>query len=219
MFGPAGRIVFSVSDSEPALGGDALAFVASEALAAGKLRDMLQPGPVVFFDPLAVMVAEASTIHAPADLAGRTVCLMIGSPGQAALEAFAEARGIRFARLAFQEDVEMLDAYNARRCEAAVGESTYLATMRESPGVHRLTSRLLPTPLAPNPIIVATGRDQVAWSARVFGIIAAVLAGQETPAVGLSPGWLAAANRVVGDYDAIIRRNMVDRLGLVPVRP
>jgi hypothetical protein len=52
------------------------------------------------------------------------------------------------ARLVFQEDDEMLDAYNVQHCQAMADIGTRLATFAREGGIHHLQSRLLEQPLA-----------------------------------------------------------------------
>jgi general L-amino acid transport system substrate-binding protein len=219
--GPDAPVVFRLYDSDREFdqvrkGRDNLAFLTNESIRDHDLREALQPGPVVFQDPLGVMVSETSSVHSLSDLEGRTICFMIASPAQRALERFASDHNLHFARLAFQEDVEMVDAYNVQRCEAAVGESTYLATMRATPGVKHLASRLLPTPLALNDVVVATDIHEKVWSPLVFEIVRAIITGRDSPDLNLRPGWRSQMLSALGDYQAMQQRNVVDRLGLAP---
>ena len=63
-----------------------LAFLSPEAIAAHRLATALVPGPVVFIDPIALMVPLGAPAQRPQDLAGHTICLMIATPAQRALE-------------------------------------------------------------------------------------------------------------------------------------
>jgi hypothetical protein len=156
---------------------------------------------------------------------------MIGSGPQRTLEAAVGSLHLSIARLAFEEDVEMLDAYNVGRCGAVVGEVGYLAGMRQTSGVRRLASRMLPETLAADPIIAVTNVADGTWAADVAWVFDAVLladapAGAWQSAVtdalpvrhvpGLRPGWQPEVAAAVGSYAAIVRRNLTDRLGLAP---
>jgi len=127
--------------------------------------------------------------------------------------------------------VEMLDAYNVGRCGAVVGEAGTLAGMRQTPGVRRLVSRLLPETLAADPIVAVTRAADGVWAADVAWVIDAMLladvpggtwqsAGKDALPVqrppGLRPGWQLEIAAAVGSYAAIVRRNLTDRLGLAP---
>jgi general L-amino acid transport system substrate-binding protein len=219
VLGEKAKVEFHIYDSDDALDKarlrhDAIFFLTRDAI--NQQKQNIQAGPVVFVDPVALMVQQDSPLQQPSDLAGRTVCLMIASPAQVALEAYASDHALHFARLAFQEDVEMLDAYNAQRCEAAVGESTYLATMRATPGAKHLVSRLLPTPLALNPIVAATENGDKIWSEVVFRLVSDLISGAEDPTFGLRAGWRDSVLTSTGDYHAMIQRHLVDGLGLAP---
>jgi general L-amino acid transport system substrate-binding protein len=236
VLGPSGRVSFSIYASPHDFdsvrqGSDDVAFLTGSEIAASNLADVVTPGPTVLVNTIAVMVPETSPVHRLANLSGQSVCLMIGSRAQRALESAAGMLHLAISRLAFEEDVEMLDAYNVGSCGAAVGEATYLADMRRNPGVRRLASRLLPGMLAADPIIAVTPRADGAWSAAVAWVIdALLLADAPTDAwtaepddalparhlPELRPGWRAEVAAAVGSYGAIIRRNLTQRLGLAP---
>lgn len=233
VLGPSAGVTFSIYESPRSYDGvrrgdDEIAFLAGGEIADQDLARFVVPGPTVLINAVAVMVPDNSPAHRLADLSGQTVCLMIGSGAQRALESAVAVQHLAISRLTFQEDVEMLDAYNAGDCGAAVGEATYLADMRENPGVRRIASRFLPDLLAAEPIVAVTPRPDGAWAATVDWVLdALMLAGsphdpwqaQRSPAehvVGLSPDWRAAMLAAVGSYGAIIGRNLTDRLGLAP---
>ena len=217
VLGPTGRVGFQLYDSDRAFDAvrdaqDDLFFLTRDAIGQQKLAAVIQPGPVVFVDAIALMVAEASPIRRPEDLVGRSVCLMIGTRAQVEFDAAAARLGLQVARLAFEEDVEMLDAYNAQRCQAAIGETTYLAEMRGTPGVNRLASRLLAEPLALQPVIAASGIGDAAWSALLFWVLDALIHPDALPVdpPGLLPGWRGSA----GSYDEFLQRDLAKELGL-----
>jgi general L-amino acid transport system substrate-binding protein len=236
VLGPTGRVAFSIYESPRSFDGvrqgrDEAAFLTGGEIAEQDLARFVSPGPTVLVSTIAVMVPEPSPVHRLADLSGQTVCLMIGSRAQRALESAVGTRHLAISRLTFEEDVEMLDAYNVGSCGAAVGEATYLADMRRNPGVRRLASRLLPDMLAADPIIAVTPRSDGAWAAAVALVIdALVVADAPTDAwtaepddasparhmPELRPGWRAEVAAAVGSYAAIIRRNLTEQLGLAP---
>ena len=163
------------------------------------------------FDTVAVMVPEGSPVRDIGGLSGQTVCLMTGSLAQRALESAAVRLHLQLSRIPFQEDAEMRDGYNAGVC-GGVAETTFtLADMRRKPG---RASRLLPEPLAMDPIVAVTPRGDGVWAAIVTRAIdALMLAGKP------ADPWMA--NRLPGprltvtdNYPAIIRRNLTERLGL-----
>lgn len=234
VFGPHGRVAFSLyaaahSFDKLRSGADELGFLTGSEIAEQDLGASLLPGPTIAISPVAVMVPEDSPVRQLADLSGQTVCVMIASAPQRALEAAAGALHLSIARLAFEEDVEMLDAYNVGRCGAVVGEAGTLAGMRQTPGVRRLASRLLPETLAADPVIAVTRAADGAWAADVAWVFDAMLladvpggtwqsAGKDALPVrrlpGLRPGWQPEVAASVGSYAAIVRRNLTDRLGL-----
>jgi general L-amino acid transport system substrate-binding protein len=179
VLGRGGRIAFSLdTSSQPA----DVAFVAG--------NDDNQSAPVIFVDRLAVLVPRLSPVHALRDLAGETVCLMVASPEQRALEALVLNRGIDITRLAFQEDGEMYDAYAVGRCGAMVGSATVLSGLLGPFGINRLTSRLVPEPLALLPVVAATGPADSGWAAIVHWVArSGTDDGGATPPAGIRRGW------------------------------
>jgi general L-amino acid transport system substrate-binding protein len=236
VLGPSARISFGIYEAPHSFdgvrhGSDALAFLTGGEVAEQDLARFVMPGPTVLVSTIAVMVPEPSPVQRLADLSGQTVCLMIGSWAQRALESAADRLHLAVSRLTFEEDVEMLDAYNAGSCGAAIGEATYLADMRRNPGVRRLASRLLPDIVAAAPIVAVTPRSDGAWAAAVAWVIDALLladapsdawtaaAVDGLPAQHLPelrPGWRAEVTAAVGSHGAIVRRNLTERLGLAP---
>jgi general L-amino acid transport system substrate-binding protein len=233
VLGPAAKVSFTIHESPHSYDGvrqgtEELAFLTGGEIAEQELAPFVVPGPTVLISTVAVMVPETSPVHRLADVSGQTVCLMIGSTAQRALESAVAGQHLTISRLTFEEDVEMLDAYNVGTCGAAVGEATYLADMRANPGVRRLTSRLLPDMLSAEPIIAATPQSDGAWAAAVAWVIDALLLADAPPdawqaaappvlhIAGLRPEWRAEVISAVGSYGAIIRRNLSDRLGLAP---
>jgi general L-amino acid transport system substrate-binding protein len=198
VLGRGGRVAFSID--APAQAAD-VAFVAEED---GAARRRLVFGPVVFVDRLAVLVPVTSRVQAPRDLAGETVCLMIGSPGHSALEAAVGRLGIDIVRLAFEEDVEMRDAYAVGRCGAMVGAGSELATLRGPLGINRLTSRLVPEPLALVPVIVATGAADRDWTSIVSWVTHVLVDDTaDMPPPGVRRDWLEDVRTVLGGDKAV----------------
>lgn len=235
--GPGGHVNFRIYGSDHDFdavrrGEDDVSFLTGDAIADQQLAAVILPGPTVFIERIALMVPESAPVRDIRDLEGRSICLLIGSEAQRALETVAQRDHLTFARLSFQEDVEMLDAYNVQRCQAVVGEATQLAAMRRTGGVNRLRSRLLREPLALSPLIVTTGVSDGRWSALVAWIMNALIlddaptrgAGTgggaalpvRMPLRGLRPEWQSEVRAAVGGYGTMVRRNLVDTLGLDP---
>ncbi len=185
-------------------GGDA----AEQALAA-----MLVPGPTVFVDPLSVLVPTAAPVKGVSDLAGQPVCLITGSPAQRALEAAAARQHLAIARMAFQEDVEMYDAYAVGQCRAMVGFATELGPYQAPFGINRLASRLLQEPLALVPVIAATGTQDGSWSALAFWLLQAIVqdggsAALPAGALAPRPAWRSDIAQALGSYADMVRRTV-----------
>ena len=234
VLGPSGRVAFRIygSDDDFAAvgrGEDDLSFLSSEAIGDQQLAASVLPGPTVFIERIALMVPESAPVRDVRDLDGRSVCLMVGSEAQRVLETVARRNHLTFLRLSFSEEAEMLDAYNAQRCEAMVGQATQLAAMRQTGGVNRLKSRLLREPLALSPLLAITGVSDARWSALVAWIVDALIladapgiGGSEggvaalAPLPGLRPNWRSEVLAETGGYGAIVTRNLVQLLGLDP---
>jgi general L-amino acid transport system substrate-binding protein len=224
VLGRAGRLDFQLYDSARAFdavrhGGDELFFLDGDEIREQHLLPFVLPGPTVFYEPTTLLVPLASPARGPQDLAGTTICLMIGSTGQRAVEEGFARLGISFTRLGFQEDVEMLDAYNVQKCQAMAGDATYLAELSRDRGVNRLASRMLAPPLALRPVVAATSPEDGRWTAFVAWVLnAELLTGApaspwrpdppQLRALGLRPTWRAEVDAAVGSYPDMIRRNL-----------
>jgi general L-amino acid transport system substrate-binding protein len=177
VLGKQAKIAFDLYDSSRAFDAvrddrDELFFLSDDAVADEHLAPHIVRGPSVFTEKISLMVPQNAPARRPQDLAAAPVCFMIASGAQRALDAaFAKWR-LDFEHLAFEEDVEMLDAYNVQRCIAVAAEATQLAVLASDGGINHLTSRILPDALATYPVFVATGVGDSAWSARAFGAIA-----------------------------------------------
>jgi ABC-type amino acid transport substrate-binding protein len=139
-------IAFHSYDDLPALHAaseDRLAFLSSDELAHTTLR----AGPVVAVDRQVLVIPTASLLHRQGDLAGRIVCFIVGTRAESALNQWTASRGVRIGRLAFQEPVEMHDAYDAGKCAAMAIDSA------EMPSDH--PGRVLGSPIAQVPILMA----------------------------------------------------------------
>ena len=220
---PTGRVEVSLPESgnefDPLRRGTVdLAFLSADTMDEQNLMGSVLPGPIVFIDPIAVMVPASSPAQSPKDMNGATVCLMIGSPGQRALEATLGDAGVPFSRFTFEEDVEMLDAYNVGNCNAVVEQETRLAEIRKTNGVNHLQSRILAPPLALTPVYAATPNSDGAWSALVAEVVQAVLATGASQSRWRAPsfaaiptlraGWLADVRAALGTYADMRERHI-----------
>ena len=235
VLGPDGRANFTVLDSakdfEDARAGrfDVL-FLSGGALTAERLADRVALGAPAFVEMESVMVPEASPVRAVRDLAGASVCFMIGTGAQRALEGALERERVEVRRLGFGEEVELRDAYNVGRCEAVAGAATFLAEVRQDGGVHGLRSRLLDAPLALDPAFLATGLDDGRWTAMAGTVLQALVLGSAprsgfsgagaeplaraaTP-LGFREGWYGEMAKATGTYADLWARNLGDGSGL-----
>ncbi len=229
VLGPGGKVSFTVLDSVRDMeavraGRQDVVFLSGGTLVAERLADHLLPGPPAFLETESVLVPEGSPVRAPRDLAGLSICFMIGTGAQRALEAAVEREGVTIERLGFGEEVELRDAYNVGRCRAVAGDATFLAEVRQDGGVHGLKSRLLDAPLAVDPVFLMTGLDDARWSAMAGWTLQAVLLGAAprsgwtgagagplaaaaTP-LGFRPGWYEEVVGALGTYGDMWNRNL-----------
>lgn len=229
VLGPQGRVRFHLYGAARGYdavrnGADDLFFLSGTEIVEEGLAPSVLQGPAVFIEALALMVPEASAARRLEDLAGASLCFMVGSGAQRALEAAAERQHVGFARLGFQESVEMLDAYDVRRCRAVAGEVTQLAAMRLDSGVNHLASRILPQPLALYPVLAATGTGDGQWAALVAWVMDALVLADAprtawrapgadalplpAEALGLREHWRDEVTAALGTYGDMVRRNL-----------
>jgi ABC-type amino acid transport substrate-binding protein len=168
LLGPSGKIKFRLYDDDPLsdamtdFPGDELAFLsitANDALARIYKRSAI----VVFPDWISLIVPDTSPIKTLRDLAQRRVCLLIGSSGQQAMDTYDRQFDLRVARLAFQEDVEMRDAYNVGRCDALVALRSDLEEINRAPGINRVHSGSI-LDLDRDPLYLATPVADPQWA-------------------------------------------------------
>jgi general L-amino acid transport system substrate-binding protein len=232
LLGPEGRIEFRAYDSDQAFdrargGADDLFFLDGAEILDQNLAGRTIPGPPVVFVSTAAMVPADSTVKSLADLAGKSICFYQGSNAHRNLEAFMAAHRLDFLRMGYMEYGELYDAYEARVCEAQVGETGDLAVARLHDAGKGLNSRILPEPLATFPILAVTPTSDPQWSAIVAWAIfslqrAELQAGPwtasglgslavEAPELGLADDWQARVVGAAGTYADIYARNLGDR--------
>lgn len=203
---------------------DDVFFLTGSEINTQKLAGSLVPGPTVFLLSDTVMVASNSAAHHVSDLAGDSICFMIGSSVERSLTAYFDAIHKNWLRRAFSEDGEMLDTYNVQNCHAIAGEVTTLAQMRLDSGVNHLSSRILPESLATFPIIAATGTQDAQWSAIVAWTVTTLINADRpqtvwyaggagampilAPELGLDQQWQKRTLAATGNYSQIFERNL-----------
>jgi general L-amino acid transport system substrate-binding protein len=147
-------------------------FLTEAEIARNGLAGKLAPGPaVIFFESYSVMVEKGSAVKKLDDLAGAAICLHEADPAAQALGEYFAKKGASFIAMPFQEDVEWRDAYDARHCRAAAGETTDLTALRAQKGVNGFDSVFLPEKLAVFPIIAATPAGDPRWAATVARVV------------------------------------------------
>jgi general L-amino acid transport system substrate-binding protein len=228
LLGGDGRIEFHPYDSDKAFtrvddGADDLFFVDGSDIADHRLAGAVALGPAVYFVSTAAMVHGDAAIQQFSDLAGKSICFYQGDNAHLNLEASMAAQRLDFARMGYMEYGELHDAYNARICEAQVGESGDLAAARLEEHAAP-ASRILTEPLATFPLFAATPSSDPQWSAIVAWAIYALqraelpetpwaAAGLESVGVegrdlGLANDWAKHVVGAAGSYAAIYARNL-----------
>ncbi len=196
-------------------GDDAVAFLTGSELLANNLLDAVVPGPAVFHQTNGVMVADGHPAQHLSDLAGTMVCAEPGTGPERTLLAYFRSRGVAIRYSGWQEEEEMLDAFEVGRCPAVAMETTALAAQRADGQARGRSIRILPEPLSATPILAVTGTSDARWAAVLTWSMAALMppgAGAEALPVpggglGLTPGWQARA-AAGGSYDALLARNL-----------
>jgi general L-amino acid transport system substrate-binding protein len=223
VLGPAGKFEITSPDADiefDELGHKPpdLAFFSAGLLADHHLISHFIPGPTVFIDPVTAMVPDASPVQQQADLAGKTICVMIGSTAQRALEARLGAASPPIVRLTFREEVEMLDAYNVGRCDAMADDASTLAGYRLTTGINRMQSRLLTPPLALTPVLAVTPSGDGAWAGLTGWLLHDIIADAAPKSAwrsefdlstgALRQGWRDDVHTAVGTYADMQARTM-----------
>ncbi|WP_174291979.1 hypothetical protein [Sphingomonas bacterium] len=124
---------------------DRIAFLSAAELATLPVRG-LRAGSVVAVERQVLVVPAASAATKAADLAARMICFIVGTRAEDALDAWSAGTATPVERLAFQEPVEMQDAFDVGKCAAQAVDLT------EVPN----GTRVLAAPLAATPILAAT---------------------------------------------------------------
>jgi general L-amino acid transport system substrate-binding protein len=232
LLGPEGRIEFRPYDSDRAFdrvrdGTDDLSFLDGSEILGQGLAGRTTLGPPVVFVSTAAMVPGDSAVPSLADLAGKTICFYQGSNAHRNLEAWMAAHRLDFRRMGLMEYGELYDTYNARVCDAQVGEIGDLAVARLDEADARLKSRILAEPLATFPILAVTPASDPQWSAIVAWAVYA-LQRAELPAkpwaasgleslgfnaadLGLAEDWKTHVVGAAGTYADIYAGNLGDR--------
>jgi general L-amino acid transport system substrate-binding protein len=213
VLGPAGRSEFRISGAGRVDDEVDVAFLTTDLVTTPDTAARFIPGPPVFVVALTALAQPGVT-----DLSHRTVCFMSGSPAHQALEAWAARTHTPLARIGFQEEDEMHDAFDAHRCDAMMGEAAELSALRKAPG--RAQAHVL-EPLGLLPVFAAAPVGDGVWASRAFWVLEATVRSEAAPnpwrgdppglgVSGLRPGWTREVAAAVGDYAAMLRRAMPD---------
>ncbi len=200
-------------------GDDAVAFLTGSELLANSLLDAVVPGPAVFHQTNGVMVPAGSRAGHLADLAGTMVCAEPGTGPERALLAYFRGHGLPMSFSGWQEEEEMLDAFEVGRCPAVALETTALAAQQADGEARGHPVRILPEPLSASPVLAVSGLDDARWAAIVAWTMHAVMQPVMQPdtvskvllvpgsGLGLTPGWQARAT-AAGAYASLAARNL-----------
>ena len=193
-------------------GEDAVAFLTGSELLGNSLLDAVVPGPAVFHQANGVMVPASSPAQHLADLAGTMVCAEPGTGPERTLLAWFRSRNLPLRFSPWQEEEEMLDAFDVGRCPALALDMSTLATARAAADpAHPL--RILPEPLSVSPVLAVTGLDDARWTA-IVGWTVHTLQQPDPKALpvpgaglGLAADWQARA-RAGGTLADLVARNL-----------
>jgi general L-amino acid transport system substrate-binding protein len=240
ILGPEARLEFHQYDSDKAFDAvrddvDDVFFLSASEIVDQDLAGKVAPGPTVFNEQTAVMVAGASPYRGLSDLARQPLCYLMGDSAERHRNAWFREHGLDFIHQAYQEEVELYDTFNVQVCKGLAAEITTLAAVRLSAGEKDLHSRILGEPLAVFPIFATTGTRDGQWSAIVAWAIDSLLAdgGPDAPSstagvdafpikapeLGLSEDRQKRVVSAAGDYADIYRRNLGDRSRQLPPGP
>ena len=229
ILGPNGRLEFRSYDSLKAFdsardGADDLSFLTARELIENGLTDKMIPGPPIFIESSAVMVADEAPYQHVAELAEKPICFALLGRAQSHLSAWFDTRHLSFVRMGFQEDVEMNDAYNVHYCHGLAGEITTLAETRADAKGAKSAHRLLPELLASYPILAATSVRDGEWAAVVAWTIHSLMRADAPSSqwttggldslpipgtgLGLPDGWQKRMVQLVGGYAQMYERTL-----------
>ncbi|MGE3626384.1 MAG: amino acid ABC transporter substrate-binding protein [Hyphomicrobiales bacterium] len=191
---------------------------------------------VVFHDGQGFLVRKKLGIVSALELSGATVCVQSGTTATANTAEFFRSRQMKHELVPFAGPEEVLQAYEAGRCQAVAADITQLSAMRlrlSRPDEHMALPEIISKePLGP---VVMQGDEQwanlVKWTiyalinAEELGVTAAnAEAMRKSPnpdirrllgtegnfgeGLGLDQDWAYRAIRAVGNYGEIYERNL-----------
>jgi general L-amino acid transport system substrate-binding protein len=194
---------------------DDIAFLTATELFANRLFDAVLPGPTVFHVATKLMVWDSSPIRHVAELGRTMICDEPGTGPERNLTAYATAHNWDANTSGWMELEEMMDAFDAGRCPAILGEETALGAIRIGAAKSGHPSRILPQPVAVTPVMATTPANDTQWSILVRWTIETVLANQgrgntlDIPGqwLGLDQDWQTRI-RALGTYPTIYERTL-----------
>ncbi len=104
----------------------------------------LRGGLTVAVERQVLVVKTGSTLTAANELGGKLVCFIVGTRAEDALDAWAARERLPVERLAFQEPLEMQDAFDVGKCAA---EAVDAAEMNSGGDTRTLGALLAATPI------------------------------------------------------------------------
>lgn len=203
---------------------DDVHFLTGPELIAHGLTDQVVLGPPVFLVEDRVMIPDAAPEQHLAELAGKGICFVSGTPVEEELNGWFESSHIVFAHHAHSETGERNDAYGVQHCHAVASEVTDLALIRLYRTSARVHGRLLPEALGSTPVFAVTATEDARWSAIVAWVVHTLVAA-ERPAshwtsggaaalpvagagLGLRKDWQQTMLSAVGHYGEIFARTL-----------
>jgi general L-amino acid transport system substrate-binding protein len=147
--------------SRDATGGNALSF-----------------GPIVYYDGQGFLVPAGSEVRHPADLAGRSICVVSGTTTELNLADWMRRQEIPYTPLKFQSHDQNYAAYLQGRCAALTSSLALLASRRSTfpdPSAHRL----LPEAISKEPNAPAVSQSDPLWADAVRWIVYGLIEAEE----------------------------------------
>lgn len=189
-----------------------------------------------YFDGQGFIVRKSLKVERVADLAGATICVAQGTTNELNLADFARVHKIKFETVAFANQDEVIQAYEAGRCDAFTNDMSQLAAQRsrfQAPDNHVL----LPEVISKEPLgaWVRQGDDQwfdiIRWvhfamvGAEELGVTRANVdemlksnhpeirrllgvEGKFGEGLGLTNDWAVRIIKAVGNYGESFDRNL-----------
>lgn len=201
-------------------------------------NESLRFGPTTFYDGQGFMAPAASGLASATDLEGARICVQSGTTTELNLTSYLGSIGVDFEPVVFEDNTELVPAYQAGQCEAVTSDRSQLTALKfQIEGEGGADQLILPETISKEPLgpAVLDGEEELAevmdWTvfatfqAEEFGITQANVGsfssddpnvvrflGQEAnfdPGLGLDADFAVNVISEVGNYEEIYERHLV----------